>query len=309
MRGWLALVIVTACVAVASAQPRDKKRADKLFEDGRRYLAAKEYALACTAFEQSQAADPAIGTLLNIALCYEDWGHLAAAYRAYLEAEKFAGEKKDKRAKGAHTKVEQLGPMVPHLQLDVPADADPGAVFLLDGKEIDRAGMTGDLLVEIGSHTVEARVSGKPPKLTTVDVKLGEHRHLVVEVPKPEVAVKVVVAPPPARNRTKLIGGLTLGGVGVVAVGFAGYVALVARQDYENAVKDCPNTICTNHDAYEITQRARRRANYMSIVTGAGFAAVGVGIYLVLTSRETRESKVTVMPTSDGLGLAIGGRL
>jgi len=309
MRARLALAIVTACVTVASAQPRDKKRADKLFEDGRRYLTAKEYALACTAFEQSQEADPAIGTLLNIALCYEDWGHLAAAYRAYLDAEKFATDKRDARAKGAHKKVEQLGPTVPHLELQVPADADPAAIFLLDGKEIDRAGLGGDLLVEIGSHTVEARVPGKPPKLTTIEVRLGEHRRLVIDVPKPEVAVKVVVAPPPVRNRTRFVGGLALGGLGAAAVGFAGYVSLVARQDYDNAIKDCPNTICTNHDAYEVTQRARRRANYMSIVTGAGFAAVGVGIYLVLTSRETREPRVTVMPASDGVGLAIGGRL
>jgi hypothetical protein len=308
MTARLAVAIVTACAAIASAQP-DKKRADKLFDDGRRYLTAKEYALACTAFEQSQEAEPAIGTLLNIALCYEQWGHIAAAYRAYLEAERFATDKHDKRAKGAHQKVEQLGPMVPHLELQVPADADPGAIFALDGKEVDRGALTGDLLVEIGTHTIEARVPGKPPKLTTVEVKLGEHRQLVIDVPKPEIAVKVVVAPPPARNRRRFIGGLALGGAGIAAVGFAGYVALVARQDYDNAVKDCPNTVCTNHDAYEITQRARRRANYMSIVTGAGFAAVGVGIYLVLTSRETREPRVTVMPTSDGLGLAIGGPL
>ena len=79
----------------------EKLRADKLFDDGRRYLAAKEYALACTAFEQSQASDPAIGTQLNIALCYEEWGKLASAYRAFLEAERLAKEKKDKRAAGA----------------------------------------------------------------------------------------------------------------------------------------------------------------------------------------------------------------
>src|SRR5438309_4348973 len=69
-----ALVACMAVAALGAPAHADKKRADALFEDGRRYLATHEYALACTAFEQSQEADPAIGTQLNIALCYENWG-------------------------------------------------------------------------------------------------------------------------------------------------------------------------------------------------------------------------------------------
>ena len=87
----LAVGIAAGLCAVATATPQ-KQRADKLFDDGRRYLDNKEYALACTAFEQSQEADPAIGTQLNIALCYEQWGHYASAYRAYVDAEKLATE-------------------------------------------------------------------------------------------------------------------------------------------------------------------------------------------------------------------------
>src|SRR5687767_9767942 len=102
MRAFLVAVLAICIVSVASAQPKkppkkppppvpapvvtpEKQRADALFEDGRRYLEKKEYALACTAFEQSHAADPGIGTLANIALCYETWGKTASAYRWYLE--------------------------------------------------------------------------------------------------------------------------------------------------------------------------------------------------------------------------------
>src|SRR4029077_10437738 len=90
----------------------EKIRADKLFDDGRRYLATKEYALACTAFEESQDADPAIGTQLNIALCYEQWGHVAAAYHAYQEAVRLAEVKLDNRGKVAAKKVAELAPKV-----------------------------------------------------------------------------------------------------------------------------------------------------------------------------------------------------
>src|SRR5947208_10483179 len=100
-------LLMGLCAIAAAKTPQEQKiRADKLFDDGRKYLASKEFALACTAFEQSQEADPAIGTELNIALCYEEWGKVTAAYRAYLEAERLAKEKKDDREAGAHDKVE-----------------------------------------------------------------------------------------------------------------------------------------------------------------------------------------------------------
>ena len=136
-----AVAVAIGCASVAYAAPKpkpkpvpvvkkppdpppspEKVRADALFQDGRRYLASKEFALACTAFEQSQLADPGIGTQLNIALCYEEWGHIAASYRAYLEALRLAKEGKDDRQNGAQMKVDQLASMVPHLQVEIPAE-------------------------------------------------------------------------------------------------------------------------------------------------------------------------------------------
>src|SRR5689334_14253450 len=127
MRLCIALLAVAGLAASARA---DKKRADELFDDGRKYLLRHEYALACTAFEQSQQADPAIGTELNIALCYEQWGdqHVVAAYHAYQEAERLSAAKKDNREKAAHRKVVELEAKLPHLQVMIPADADANAV-------------------------------------------------------------------------------------------------------------------------------------------------------------------------------------
>ena len=92
---WIAVVLASSTIADADTE---KERTDKLFEDGRKYLSAKEYALACTASEQSHVSDPAIGTQLNIALCYEAWVKTAVAYRAYVEAERLAKLKFDDRA-------------------------------------------------------------------------------------------------------------------------------------------------------------------------------------------------------------------
>ena len=163
MRLLAAIAIVLCMGGLASADKESKARADKLFEDGRKYLAAKEYALACTAFEQSQAADPAIGTQLNIALCYEEWGKLASAYKAYVEAERLAKAKKDNRSKHAKKKMTELEPKLGRLRVSIPASADPYSIFLFDGKETTRESLVEEQLLDAGAHTVEVRVAGAPP--------------------------------------------------------------------------------------------------------------------------------------------------
>jgi hypothetical protein len=288
----------------------EKIRADKLFDDGRRYLVSKEYALACTAFEQSQTADPAIGTLLNIALCYETWGKIAASYRWYLEAEKFAREKSDDREKGARAKVDELAPKVPHLQVDIPADADIATTFVLDGKEIDRVALADDQLVEPGRHTIVARVPGKPPKETVIDIKQGERRRLTIDVPRPEVRMIVTGG---QRRKGKFYGGIGMIVAGTSALGIAGFVSLVARQDYADALQECPDKACTSREAFDATQSARKKANVMTFVSIGGAALAGVGIYFVLTSRRPKsmERKVTIVPSiePDAVGVVLRGSL
>jgi tetratricopeptide (TPR) repeat protein len=306
-----AVVLFAASAAFADAPGDQKKRADQLFEDGRRYLAQKEYALACTAFEQSHQADPAIGTELNLALCYEQWGHVAAAYRAYVEAERLAKLKQDARSTGARKKIDELAPKVPHLRIDIPADADVGAVFLLDGKEIDRAAFADDLLVEVGAHQIEARVAGKPPIVTKVDLAAGGRKQLRLDVPRP--APVGVVAPPPPRNKLRLFGGIAVGGAGAAALVVASVVALGARSDYNNEIVFCPGLACETHDAFKRTQDDIRRANAMTYVGIGGFVLVGAGVVLVAISggKRAEPARVTATPIiAPGIaGISIGGPL
>jgi tetratricopeptide (TPR) repeat protein len=315
-----ALLVVVALLALPSvADAGDKARADKLFEDGRGYLQRKEYQLACTAFEQSHQADPAIGTQLNIALCYEEWGKLASAYTAYQEAERLAKAKKDNRAKHAKKKVDEIEPKLGRLRISVPASADPYSIYLFDGKEVERETLVEEQLLDTGTHTVEVRVAGAPPKITTIDLKPGERRTLDVELPV-VVAVEpkdtkpsetMVVSGP--RNKPKLYGGLSLIGGGTIAFGVASYVALIARSDYNDAIASCPGNVCTQRSTFDATQDARSRANTMTFVAVGGLALVGAGVYLVLTSKgdPITIEKVSARPliAPDAIGLAIGGPL
>jgi tetratricopeptide (TPR) repeat protein len=323
MRALLVAIVLVAVPSAAFADKASKARADTLFEEGRGYLQRKEYKLACTAFEQSQQAEPAIGTQLNIALCYEEWGKLAAAYKAYVEAENEAKAKKDTREKVAHKKVTELEPKLSRLRVSIPPSADPYAIFLFDEKEMSREDLVEEQLIDAGKHTVEVRSAGSPPKVTTIEITAGERKSVEIELPAP-----MVVTPPPntgggiapattvvrPRNKAKLYAGIGLMGGGAIAVGVASYVAVIARSDYNDAIAMCPANKCTTRGAYETTQDARSRANTMTIVGGIGVAMVGAGVFLFLTSKGDpvtveKVSRVHPFVSRDGIGLAIGGSL
>ena len=323
-----ALLVVGVLLALCSVAVADKARADKLFEEGRGYLQRKEYALACTAFEQSYQADPAIGTQLNIALCYEQWGKLAAAHTAYLEAERLAKAKKDDRQKHSRRKVDELEPKLARLRIAIPPGADPYAIYLFDGKETEREDLIEERLLDAGKHTIEVRLAGNPPKTTVILLKPGERKQINLDLPTQVPSnngggssgggTGTTTSP---RKAGKLYGGIALMVGGGAAIGIASYVALIARSDYNDAIAMCPDNQCLDRSSYLATMDARTRANQMSFVAGAGVVMLGVGVVLVLTSKGAppargldllvKTEKVSARPllAPNLVGVAIGGSL
>jgi len=332
MRSLLALVILATFASVAVADQASRKRADKLFQDGRKYLANGEYSLACTAFEQSQGVEPAIGTQLNIALCYEKWGRLAAAYSAYLEAERQAREARDKRSTVAKQHAIALEPKLARLRVTIPDGIDRYAIYLLDAAEIEAVKLQTELVLEPGPHVIEVRVAGFPPKKSEITLKAGQKQKLELELPSdPKKATKedekkVVEepqqedvrveepAPQPAtmRSKPKLYGGIAMLAGGVVTVGVASYLALDARSDYNAALERCPDSMCPVLADYEATRDAKSRARTMTWVFGGGVAIAAVGTILILTSKRaapTERISITPVVTGNSAGIAIGGSL
>jgi hypothetical protein len=79
MRPFHSLVLgvfgVLLFVHVANAD--DKPDAAALFAEGRRLMAAEDYAAACPKLAESQALDPQPDTALDLALCYQGASRIA----------------------------------------------------------------------------------------------------------------------------------------------------------------------------------------------------------------------------------------
>jgi hypothetical protein len=84
---YLSVASTLAVILVAGAASADDKsdavRAGALFEEGRRLMAAEDYAAACPKLAESQGLDPAPDTAFDLGICYQKASE--AAFKAARE--------------------------------------------------------------------------------------------------------------------------------------------------------------------------------------------------------------------------------
>src|ERR1700730_12060632 len=99
----------------ASKSP-DSVRAQALSEEGRRLMAAGDYASACPKLSESAALDPGSGTALSLASCYEKSNKLASAWET-LQRSAAAG--RSDRVAAAKKKAAALEPRLSRMTIAV----------------------------------------------------------------------------------------------------------------------------------------------------------------------------------------------
>lgn len=323
------LVLVSLLVALPlGAFANNKDKADAKFKEGKKLSAEKKYGEACPAFEESMKLDPAIGTQLNIAKCYEDWGRLGKALVAYRAADKMARDAKDPREPKIKALIDELDSNVPRLTIKLPKQASSeGVVVKLDNKVITTLGES--MIVDPGPRTIEWTVDGGAKKQKIVNIERGGDSEVTIDVPKDRVvkkqptgegnaAVASTTQPGAAPGHTQRLGGLVLGGAGVIAIGVSSLMTLSARGQYNDALAMYCNNAKDMCDpmGLEQTHDARSTANTATVIFIGGAVAVagGVALYLLApkaasSSTESQEARYVVPSvTPDGAGVVYGGR-
>lgn len=278
--------------------------AEQLFREGRQALQQNHLAEARTKLEASQKAEPAAGTLLNLAECYEKLGLTATAYDTYAEA-RDAAQKRGRAdwEKLASDRISVLAPRLPRLRIT--GKAPSAASVLLDGRLYDRAGFGKSSPIDPGTHRVTVIDNARELFVREVVTKEGGTTEVVIDIPEaapPQVALPVApprpetkpvpatpIAPDPAPSTGPSPFVWVLGGASLASFG-VGTAFLLVRNGQAHSATDemnaskCYENPVDRRKCQEIYDRGQ--ANLMSVapqviaaVAGGVFAISAVALY------------------------------
>lgn len=317
-----AVIIGTAAAAVppipeASAQttPEGKAIAESLFRDARELMDAERYPEACRKLEESQRLDPALGTLLNMAVCHEKEGKIATAWAEFNEAMVMARrEGRQDRYDFASERVAAIEPNLPKLSILVPGDTRVEGLEILRNSTPIGSGAWGTALpVDPGDVLIEARAPKRLPWSTTITIQLKEAKSVEVplleKAPEPKPVAPPVVAqpttapppPPPPEDywNTTRIAGLTLGGLGVATMAVGGVFGFNALKQQSDSDAYCSGSTCTDPRGIDLSKDALRNANIANVTIGAGALVTAVGTLLFFTAGSSSEATSDPQPGVD----------
>jgi hypothetical protein len=172
--------LVLAIPAAASADTTSAS-AHSLFLDARAAMDRGDFENACPKLEESMRLDPAVGTQLNLADCYERVGKVASAWAGFLDAASMAkSARQAEREKLARARAKALEPRLPKLVIDADAKDEPAIEVLRDGANVGSASWGTAIVVDPGAHDIVASAPGKMSWRTVVDAKEGQTARVVV---------------------------------------------------------------------------------------------------------------------------------
>ncbi|MFZ5896109.1 MAG: hypothetical protein ACOY0T_33945 [Myxococcota bacterium] len=315
-----ALFAALLATPLARAQNTSVLAAEAKFSEGVRLMKADQCEPALDRFRESQALDPASGTLLDIGYCEARLGKTASAWLAYRQALALAqSSSRSQHERIARKEIDRLEPELPFLSLELTRDSASSVSVELDGAELPRAVWSVATPVDPGTHSVRVLVRGELKWEESFSIAARERRSVDVPLsalstpePKPAPSVQVVSeSPPPERRSTPLAirapsttepaqrsgtataVALASAGVGTVGLVAAGVLFAGARHDYDEVDSDCPGNVCQSQQSYDLRRAAIRRFHWSLGVGGGGIALLGVAAAVWFGSSPRREMKTS----------------
>jgi hypothetical protein len=292
---------VVLCLAASNARAQtaptaNESLAESQFNEGRKLMEAGRASEACPKFENSQRLDPALGTLLNLADCYERVGLLASARQRFLEAAQTAARDGYPEAEeGARERASRLEPRLARVAISAIRPA-PGLSVTCDGRAVDPAQWSTGVAVDPGSHTIEARAPGRQPFQTTLVVDAGA---AVKTLTVPELAAAAAPAGSApvvqaygsgSPNRSSGLGptrtaALVAGGVGLVGVVVGTVFGLKSVRKHNEADDHCDGRICRDQAGVDLKSDAIHAGNVSTVAFVLGGVGLAAGVTLTLLGR------------------------
>jgi hypothetical protein len=305
-------------VAAQSGSGGNRAAAEALFNQGRQLMTAGKYVEACPKFEASQKLDPGLGTMLNLAECYEKTGRTASAWAEYREAIPLA------RAAGSKTRqdlaterAKALEERLSTLTIRAMVGDDPTAQLEVrrDGVALQPAELGSPIPVDPGEHTIEAVAPGKQPWSQKVQVG-ADAAKVQIDIPAlqshpgstPPAATPAVTttttpsAPPadkPASGSAMRTTGIVLGGAGIVGIGVGAFFGLQASSKWSDAKEKCTDyPYGCGAEGVDLRSSAHSAATVSTVGFVAGGALLAAGAVLYFTAPKQQSVALGVGPGS-----------
>jgi hypothetical protein len=318
--GSLLFVSVTIASSGRAQEPTVTARAEALFQTGRQLMREGRYVEACPKLEESQKLDPAPGTRLNLADCWERAGRTASAQREFsqvADSAEQAGEKE--RAAVARARAKQLENRVTRLALMVPAQARvPGLELLRNSVALPEQEWSTAQPVDPGPFVIEARAPGRRTYRSEFTLRADAATHnltIPVLVPEGDRRALGAEAESPKTTRAQWMqrGGIGLAGLGVVGITLGTVFGVRAVSLYHRSQDEgCDDDDVCNASALETRHSAvdAGHVSTASFVIGGVLLAGGAGLY-VWGSRERAAERAglsaRLVPFADGGYAALSG--
>jgi len=287
---WLAApalaLALGAAPAPARAQPDPTVEAEahRLFQEGREAIARGDYATGCPKFAESLRLVLRASTLLNLARCEEQAGHLRAALDHWNRGGALL-DPGDERLDLARQRAADIEARLPLLTVRFGAGAPPSAEVRVDGALLAPDDLGTPLPMDPGEHLVTLDIPGQPRQELPVDLAERDRKEVLLGAGIAGSLTSAPGSPARAADRGGLPRqtlGLLIGGVGVAALTTAGVTgAIVVARDAE-IDRLCASKSC-NQEGYDLVQGNRTLLIVNAIAWGVGIAGVGVGTWLLVT--------------------------
>ncbi len=182
-----------AAAGAGRARAQTSGAAELAFREGRQLMNQGRFKEACPKFAESQRLDPAPGTQLNLADCYEKLGLTATAWETFRAAETAATRTGQADfASEARKRAIALEPRLCKLAITA-AEPGGGLEVRLDGTPVTR--LVGSAMpIDPGHHVVAAAAPGKRPWSRTVEIERPGMTE-TVEIPALPAAPGATAAP------------------------------------------------------------------------------------------------------------------
>jgi tetratricopeptide (TPR) repeat protein len=287
LRKRLAVVGLAGALLVVGSHARadGASEAETLFAQGRELLEKGSFAEACPKLARSEQLAPAVGTLLNLAYCYEQLGRMRSAMDSYGEAEVLAKSSGDaKKATFARDRFVAVEKSAIKVVVRVVPPEAPGMEVVRNGQPVPKSDW-GQMIPIDPDEIVVSASAPKHESWKTVVMARGPGAIVTVFVPPlgDGTATAASSSGKGAALGTRRIGALGAGAGAAISLGAGMALALGAKSRYDDTRARCDATGC-DEGALTVQRNAVAQGNVATALIALGLVLAGAGAYLWLSA-------------------------